>query len=308
MDMKRNRRNHVRRERIVMLASSAFVLAALTMTGLYMKDKNAEIKDDGYTIDFTTMEKSVDDKLGEIAKNQMTDNSLQQITDNQQAQGNQSIQRNQTAINNQPAQGNMEDDLDYMPLEAGSSLVEIPGLTMQEDTDREEAGEDDDHVTKEEETGKDSRETSVDNAIVSKELTFAEDTGLTRPVKGEILMPYSMDSSIYFATLDQYKYNPAVIFKVEENTAVGACAEAKVLDIYEDAEIGRAVRLDLGSGYEAVYGQLKEIWVVEGAYVNPGDTIGTVSSPTKYYSVEGNNLYFALTKDGVAKNPEELFK
>ena len=121
-------------------------------------------------------------------------------------------------------------------------------------------------------------------------------------------MPYSMDSSIYFATLDQYKYNPAVIFQAEENTAVGACAEAKVLDIYEDAEIGRAVRLDLGNGYQAVYGQLKEIWVVEGAYVNPGDTIGTVSSPTKYYSVEGDNLYFALTKDGVAKNPEELFK
>lgn len=293
MDMKRNRRNHVRKERIVMLASSAFVLAALTMTGLYMKDKNAEIKDDGYTIDFTTMEKSADDKLGEIAKNQVADNSVQQAVPD-----------------NQVAQGNMEDDLDYMPLEAGSSLVEIPGLTMQEDTDREEAEEDEDHVTKEtdEEEEESRQEASADNALVSKELAFTEDMGLSRPVKGEILMPYSMDSSIYFATLDQYKYNPAVIFQAEENTAVGACAEAKVLDIYEDAEIGRAVRLDLGNGYQAVYGQLKEIWVVEGAYVNPGDTIGTVSSPTKYYSVEGDNLYFALTKDGVAKNPEELFK
>lgn len=32
-----------------MLASSAFVLAALTMTGVYMKGQNVESKDDGYT-------------------------------------------------------------------------------------------------------------------------------------------------------------------------------------------------------------------------------------------------------------------
>lgn len=302
MDMKRNRRNHVRRERIVMMASSAFVLAALTMTGLYMKDKNAEVKDDGYTIDFTAMEKNTEDKFEEIAKNQTAQNSGQQAALDNQAPGS----------TTQVAQGNMEDDLDYMPLEAGSHLVEIPGLTMQEaDTDSEDAEEEDgDNATEKADDADEesSRETSGDNALVSKELAFTEDKGLCRPVNGEILMHYSMDGSIYFATLDQYKYNPGVIFKAEENTAVGACAEARVLDVYEDAEIGRAVKLDLGNGYEAVYGQLKEIWVVEGAYVNPGDTIGTVSSPTKYYSVEGDNLYFALTQDGVAKNPEELFQ
>ena len=39
-----------------MLASSAFVLAALTMTGVYMKGQNVESKDDGYTLDFTALE------------------------------------------------------------------------------------------------------------------------------------------------------------------------------------------------------------------------------------------------------------
>lgn len=143
---------------------------------------------------------------------------------------------------------------------------------------------------------------------ISKELSFTEDMGLNRPVNGSVLMHYSMDGSIYFATLREYKYNPAVIFQADEDTTVAACAEAKVLDIFEDSEIGRAVELDLGNGYKAVYGQLKEIWVVEGAYVNAGDTIGTVGTPTKYYSTEGNNLYFALTKDDNAQNPEELFK
>ena len=31
--------------------------------------------------------------------------------------------------------------------------------------------------------------------------------------------------------------------------------------------------------------------------------IGHVAEPTKYYSVEGSNVYFKLTKDGEAVNP-----
>ena len=46
-----------------MLASSAFVLAALTMTGVYMKGQNVESRDDGYTLDFTALPNKADDKL-----------------------------------------------------------------------------------------------------------------------------------------------------------------------------------------------------------------------------------------------------
>ena len=52
-----------------MLASSAFVLAALTMTGVYMKGQNVESEDDGYTLDFTALENNADDKLQEITEN-----------------------------------------------------------------------------------------------------------------------------------------------------------------------------------------------------------------------------------------------
>ena len=47
--MRRNKKSGIHKERIIMLASSAFVLAALTMTGVYMKGQNVESKDDGYT-------------------------------------------------------------------------------------------------------------------------------------------------------------------------------------------------------------------------------------------------------------------
>ena len=43
--MKRNRRNNARKERIIMIASSVFVLSALTMTGIYMKSNNVQEQD-----------------------------------------------------------------------------------------------------------------------------------------------------------------------------------------------------------------------------------------------------------------------
>ena len=52
-----------------MIASSVFVLAALTMTGIYMKSNNTEEQGDGYTIDFTALEDNVEDKHEEIAQN-----------------------------------------------------------------------------------------------------------------------------------------------------------------------------------------------------------------------------------------------
>ena len=73
-------------------------------------------------------------------------------------------------------------------------------------------------------------------------------------------------------------------------------------------EIGKAVTLDLGDGYEATYGQLTEITVKENSYVNPGDAIGSVAAPTKYYSTEGSNVYFALTHNGEPVNGEALFR
>ena len=67
--MRRNKKSGINKERIIMLASSAFVLAALTMTGVYMKGQNVESRDDGYTLDFTALPNNADDKLQEITEN-----------------------------------------------------------------------------------------------------------------------------------------------------------------------------------------------------------------------------------------------
>lgn len=138
-------------------------------------------------------------------------------------------------------------------------------------------------------------------AAVSESLVldFADTDKLSWPVTGNIILGYSMDTTTYFPTLDQYKVNPANVIQSEVSTPVSAPADARVVSVGTNEEIGNYVDLDLGNGYTAVCGQLKEIPVVENEYVRQGDLLGYVAEPTKYYAVEGTNVFFEFLKDGV---------
>lgn len=132
---------------------------------------------------------------------------------------------------------------------------------------------------------------------------FTEDSQLLWPVDGNILMNYSMDKTVYFSTLDQYKYNPALVISGAEGDQVISSAPGIVKSIDVSAETGNTVNVDLGNGYELFYGQLKEVPVKVGDYVEAKTVLGYVSQPTKYYSVEGCNVYFEMKKDGQPINP-----
>lgn len=139
-------------------------------------------------------------------------------------------------------------------------------------------------------------------------LHFASEENLVWPLEGNVLLDYSMDATIYFPTLDQYRYNPAVVIGGEVNSKVYLVARGVITDISTNEVTGCTVTQDLGDGYSAVYGQLKELNFSVGDEVEGGQVIGYVSEPTKYYSVEGSNLYFELLKDGEPVNPLEYFE
>lgn len=139
-------------------------------------------------------------------------------------------------------------------------------------------------------------------------LHFAPNDVLIWPVDGNVVLSYSMDKTIYFSTLDQYKYNPAIVIGGEVGMEVLAAAEGEVTSIETTAQTGTTITMNLGNGYEAVYGQVKEVCVHEGDRVSQGDVIGYLSEPTKYYSVEGPNLYFQMLEDGQPINPLEFME
>lgn len=140
-------------------------------------------------------------------------------------------------------------------------------------------------------------------------LSFSPDADkLLWPIAGNIILDYSMDKSIYFATLDQYKYNPALIIQGAENESVMCSAQGRVESIETLEETGTTVTMDIGDGYQLIYGQLKELAVKEGDYIKAGETIGYISQPTRYYSKEGCNIYFEIQKDGESIDPMPLLQ
>lgn len=134
-------------------------------------------------------------------------------------------------------------------------------------------------------------------------LNFTDASKMTWPVFGNVLLDYNMESTIYFPTLDQYKCNPAVIIQGDVSDPVSAPANARVQEVGSNEEIGNYVVLDLGNDYSVTCGQLKDIKVVENEYMEQGQIIGYVSEPTKYYSVEGTNLFLEMKHQDQTVDP-----
>lgn len=158
----------------------------------------------------------------------------------------------------------------------------------------------------EQDTGEVDSSTPTEQATAGTDTSgiwFTEESILTWPASGAVIMGYSMDQTVFFQTLEQYKYNPAMIISGEVGETINASAAGIVTDIAETAQTGTTVTLDMGNGYSAVYGQLTDVELSIGDYVNGGETLGTLNEPTKYYSVEGPNLYFQVLKDGEPVDP-----
>lgn len=163
-----------------------------------------------------------------------------------------------------------------------------------------------------------TQETDPEDAEVSSNLVnpvadlpfayFNEASTMQWPLEGSVLLDFSMDSTIYHPTLDLYKTNPAILIQAEAGTTVTAPAEGKVVAVDHNEEIGDFIVIDLGNGYQAKCGQLTEIPVSSGDIVEAGAVIGQVAEPTKYYVVEGSNLYFSVTKDGTPVDPLDYIR
>ena len=147
---------------------------------------------------------------------------------------------------------------------------------------------------------------SIDTAETAgggSEINFSEEDKLIWPVSGAVLMNYSMDKTVYFATLEEYKYNPALIIGGAVNDQVISAGKGIVKSIDKTPQEGTTVTVDMGNGYEAIYGQLQNVQVKTGDSVEAKTVLGYLAEPTRYYSVEGCNLYFEFRKDGQPVDP-----
>ena len=168
----------------------------------------------------------------------------------------------------------------------------------QEATDKKDTNEKETEEEKEQEAA-----SVLSGSVISPTVQFSEDDSLSWPAAGTILMDYNMDGTVYFKTLNEYKYNPALIIGSAAGNPVVASAKGIVEQISVNEETGTTVTMNIGNNYELIYGELKELAVAEGDVVEQGQLLGYISEPTKYYCEEGSNLYFAMKKDGEIIDP-----
>lgn len=293
-----------------------FVLSALTLTGVYVKENNVKQNDDGFSIDLSSLENNniVDEQAEADAEepdasllvqnpNAEYELDLEAVLEEGELDNAELAERKEKKNENttETPQANKENPKKQATPETTSADETQNTKKENPDPSTEESASQNEQAAA---SGEESA--SVSTTATWRALEFKEESGLVWPTVGEILINYSMDQTIYFPTLAQYKYNPAIIIEAAEGKTIVAAADAQIVDIFQDDEIGNAVKMDLGNGYELIYGQLSDIQVSKGAYVAAGDVIGTVGAPTKYYSVEGSNLYLKLSKDGEPRNPLTL--
>lgn len=253
-------KNHLKKEKFVMLASSVLVLSALTLTGVYVKERT-RIQNENYA------KLSAEEETEAATEAETADNTS--------------------------------------PVNVGSAInPQIDDALESDFGDYQARAEETDTQTEiETEENASSEEDAKSVAAAGTNLSFSPQEGLVWPIVGKVLINYSMDKTVYFQTLDQYKYNPAIMIQAAEGETITAAADGKVSSIYNDPQFGNCVQVDLGDGYELTYGQLGNIDLKEGDYMAVGDVIGTVAAPTKYFSVEGTNVYFKLTLNGEPVDP-----
>lgn len=206
--------------------------------------------------------------------------------------------------NNQSFAGNSDNE----GKDATSAPTRVPQITAMPDitnvpptpvSDSQSAGSSDVSIIEERPV--------AENTPTENRIDFNLEDGLAWPVKGDIIMPYSIDHAVYHETLNQFMTNDGLLIDSKNGEIATACSDALVTDIYTDTRRGLCVELSAGD-YTFVYGQLSSSSVNVGDTVNEGVAVGMVGEPTRYYSEEGAHLYFKVMNGDETLDPAELLR
>lgn len=282
-----------KKEQIIMLTSSICVLAALTATGVYVKENNAREKEKEYRLDLSQI---AEETPVEDAPN----NDLDYEPDIEDAASGEVRNEVQRLLN---LEERNDTELEFATENSGESVLEEQVEEIKpeiiENVEEESAITETIEVPEE---NAEVQETEAQN-VITKELHFDAAKTLTLPIVGNVIIGYSMDVPVYYATLEQYRLSPALVIAATPGTEVCAMCDAQITRIETTPTLGTQVTMSLGDGYECIYAQLCEVPVEVGSFVEAGQMIGKIAEPTKYYSVEGPNLYLAMRRDEKPVDP-----
>lgn len=172
---------------------------------------------------------------------------------------------------------------------------EITKQDAEEGADEEDVASETTTTTEAADVVKTTEDDAIPTTVDAGSLDFNSEKTITWPVNGKVILPYSMETTVYFETLDQYKCNPGMLIQAGVGTTVQNAYLGQVTEVTSDDVYGNMVTLYIGNDYSITYGQIDTIYVKEGDFVKAGQSIGTVGTPTDSFAEEGSHLFFQMS-------------
>lgn len=135
------------------------------------------------------------------------------------------------------------------------------------------------------------------------ELNFA------KPVDGEIVRDFAVDSLVYSDTLQEWITHTGIDIKADKTTVVKSAEAGIVKTIKNDPRYGLTVIVEHENGFQTVYSNLlTSEFVVEGEKVEKGQSLGTVGNTAAFEIADEPHLHFEILKDSVQVDPNIYLK
>ncbi|MCG4584279.1 M23 family metallopeptidase, partial [Anaerosalibacter bizertensis] len=126
------------------------------------------------------------------------------------------------------------------------------------------------------------------------------------PVEGELGLDYNADKLVYSETLEEWTSHEGIDIKAKEGTAVKACLDGVVKEVYEDELWGVVISIDHGNGLETRYTNLStKDMVKKGQSVKKGTPISGIGKPKGLEMANGPHLHLEVLLNGKKTDPKK---
>lgn len=154
-----------------------------------------------------------------------------------------------------------------------------------------------------------NKTTETNSKTVEKAETKNVELNFVKPVDGDIVRDFAVDSLVYSDTLQEWTTHTGIDIKADKTTVVKSAEAGIVKTIKNDPRYGLTVIVEHENEFQTVYSNLlTSEFVVEGEKVEKGQSLGTVGNTAAFEIADEPHLHFEILKESVQVDPNIYLK
>lgn len=144
---------------------------------------------------------------------------------------------------------------------------------------------------------------------VEEKQPVVETKAYVRPVSGEIMVGFSLETPVYSATLKDWRIHDGIDIAADLGTNVVAVNDGVVEAIESDDLFGVVVTIKHTDGKKSTYANLEDsVELEQGQIINRGDIVGKVGNTAVYEISDGPHLHFEMSENGEKIDPTAVIE